>query len=205
MIIATDLEGVLIPEIWVEIADYYDVDDLRKTTRDIPQFENLMEHRVEVLRRENLSLEDLNRVARDVEPYEGSEAFLEWCHRRGQVMVISDTFHEFSDEIVRNFGGYNLFANRFVVDESGMIDGYHLRIRGMKWNVLEKLHEIGFFIVAIGDSHNDVSMLREADHPILYNPPEELVERHPEFHVASSYREVRESIESVESIQPVEP
>lgn len=205
MIIATDLEGVLIPEIWVEVADHYGIDDLRKTTRDVPNFEQLMEHRIEVLKREGITLEDLREVARGVEPYEGCEAFLDWCHRHGQVMIISDTFHELSDPIIREMGGYNLFANRFTVNDDGFIEGYKLRIRGMKWNVLEKLREIGFFIISIGDSYNDISMLQEADHPILYNPPEALVEKHPEFHVKTDYDSIEESIESIEEFQPADP
>jgi len=195
----------LVPEIWVEIADRYVVDGLRKTTRDIPDFEQLMEHRVRVLKNEGLTMEDLREVAVDVEPYSGSVQFLEWCRRHGQVMIISDTFHEFSDEIIWEMGGYNLFANRFTVDEQGIIDGYHLRIRGMKWNVLEKLREIGFYIVAIGDSYNDLSMLEEADHPVLFNPPEVLSKQYPQFHVAETYEELRNSIETIEQFQPVEP
>ncbi len=203
MIIATDLEGVLIPEIWDAIASEYGIDELHLTTRDIPDFEELMEHRVNVLNREDLRLQDLQKVAQDVMAFPGSTEFLNWGRRRGQIMIISDTFHELSDPLVWEFGGYNLFANQFSTDSKGRITGYKLRIRGMKWRALEKLRDIGFFIVAIGDSHNDLSMLEEAHHPIFFNPPQELREKCSDFPVAETYDELRESILSVpaESIE----
>lgn len=194
MIIASDLEGVIIPEIWVEVAERYGIDDLQKTTREISDFEELMEYRIEVLNREGLKLRDLKKVARQVMAYPGSREFLSWCRRQGQLMIISDTFHELSDELIWEMGGYNLFANSFITDEDGRITGYRLRIRGRKWRVLEKLREIGFFVVAIGDSYNDLSMLKRADHPILINPPDELAEDHPEIRVVSDYEEIRQSI-----------
>lgn len=197
MIIATDLEGVLIPEIWEEIAQRYGVEELMKTTREIPDFEELMHYRIEVLQREGLTLQDLQDVAHDVMAFPGSQEFLSWCHRKGQVMIISDTFHELSDPIIRDMGRYNLFANQFVTDGDGTITGFRLRIRGRKWRVLEKLGDIGFFVVAIGDSYNDLSMLKRADHPLLFNPPESLVKEHPELPVMESYDEIRESIISL--------
>jgi len=205
VIIATDLEGVLIPEIWIEVAEEYGIDELKKTTRDIPDFEELMDYRIDVLQREGLTISDLRKVGRNVMAYPGSHEFLSWCRRQGQVMIISDTFHEISDELIWDMGGYNLFANRFIVGEDGIIEGYRLRIRGMKWNVLEKLRDIGFFIVAIGDSYNDISMLEEADYPIMYNPPEELVEKYPNFQVHDSYEDIRRSILTVSEDHKAQP
>lgn len=197
MLIATDLEGVLIPEIWEEVAQAYGVEELSKTTREIPDFEDLMEYRIEVLRREGIKLRDLQEVASNVMAYPGSHEFLSWCRRQGQVMIISDTFHELSDPLIEEMGGYNLFANQFITNSDGMITGYRLRIRGRKWRVLEKLGDLGFFIAAIGDSYNDLSMLKRADHPLLFNPPASLEEEHPELPVVGSYDEIRESILSL--------
>ncbi len=197
MIIATDLEGVLIPEIWVEIAERYEISALQKTTRDIEDFSELMEHRIEVLRKEDLKLRDIQQVARDVMAYPGALEFLSWARRQGQVMIISDTFHELSDELVWQMGGYNLFANEFVTNDEGYITGFRLRIRGRKWRVLEKLRESGFFVTAIGDSYNDLSMLKRADHPMLINPPEELTREYPDIPVFGNYDELRESILSL--------
>lgn len=194
MIIASDLEGVIIPEIWVEVAERYDIDRLQKTTREISDFEELMEYRIQVLQEEGLKLQDLKKVAREVMAYPGSREFLSWARRQGQLMIISDTFHELSDELIWEMGGYNLFANTFITDDDGTITGYRLRIRGRKWRVLEKLREVGFFVVAIGDSYNDLSMLKRADHPILINPPDELAAEHPEIRVVSDYEEIRQSI-----------
>lgn len=194
MIIATDLEGVLIPEIWVEIGEKYDIPELTKTTRQIEDFRELMEHRIEVLREEDLKLRDIQQVAREVMAYPGSLEFLSWARRQGQVMIISDTFHELSDELIWEMGGYNLFANQFITDDEDYITGFRLRIRGRKWRVLEKLRESGFFVCAIGDSYNDLSMLKRADHPMLINPPEELTEEHPDIPVFNDYDELRESI-----------
>lgn len=197
MIIATDLEGVLIPEIWVEIGEKYDVPELTKTTREMEDFRELMEHRIKILREEDLKLRDIQQVAREVMAYPGALEFLSWARRQGQVMIISDTFHELSDELIWEMGGYNLFANQFVTNDEGYITGFRLRIRGRKWRVLEKLRESGFFVTAIGDSYNDLSMLKRADHPMLINPPEELTEEHPEIPVFSDYQELRQSILSL--------
>ncbi|MFB6347040.1 MAG: bifunctional phosphoserine phosphatase/homoserine phosphotransferase ThrH [bacterium] len=197
MIIATDLEGVLIPEIWEEVGERYGIDELMKTTREMEDFKELMEHRIEVLRQEDLKLPDIQKVAREVMAYPGSIEFLSWARRQGQVMIISDTFHELSDELIWEMGGYNLFANRFITNDEGYITGFRLRIRGRKWRVLEKLRESGFFIAAIGDSYNDLSMLKRADHPMLINPPEDLTEEHPEIPVKDSYDDIRESILSL--------
>jgi len=194
MIIATDLEGVLIPEIWVEVGEQYNIPELTTTTREIEDFRELMEHRIEVLREEGLKLKDVQNVAQEVMAYPGSLEFLSWARRQGQVMIISDTFHELSDQLIWEMGGYNLFANEFITDEKGFITGSRLRIRGRKWRVLEKLRESGFFVTAIGDSYNDLSMLKRADHPMLINPPEELTEEHPKIPVFSNYDELRESI-----------
>lgn len=207
MIIATDLEGVLIPEIWVEIGEEYDIPELTKTTREIEDFRELMERRIQVLREEGLKLRDLQQVARDVMAYPGSLEFLSWARRQGQVMIISDTFHELSDELIWEMGGYNLFANQFICDDDGYITGFRLRIRGRKWRVLEKLRESGFFVCAVGDSYNDLSMLKRADHPMLINPPKELTDEHPEIPVFNDYHELRESILSLskKTVQQVKP
>lgn len=197
MIIATDLEGVLIPEIWIEIGEAYDIPELTKTTREIEDFRDLMEHRIKVLQEEGLKLRDIQKVARNVKAFPGSLEYLSWARRQGQVMIISDTFHELSDQLIWEMGGFNLFANQFITDEEDNITGFRLRIRGRKWRVLEKLRESGFFVTAIGDSYNDLSMLKRADHPILINPPEELTKEHPEIPVVNDYDEIRESILSL--------
>jgi phosphoserine/homoserine phosphotransferase len=205
LIVATDLEGVLIPELWVEIAEHYNIDGLRVTTREIPDFQELMEHRVEVLQKEDIRLPELQEVTQRTMAFAGALEFLAWARRQGQVMIISDTFHELSDPLIWEMGGYNLYANRFTVDRRGRITGFKLRIRGMKWRVLAKLGEIGFYIMALGDSYNDLSMLHRADHPLLFNPPESLVQENPEIPVVSSYDEIRESIMNLPDLKETSP
>lgn len=191
MIIATDLEGVLVPEIWVEVAHVTGIAELALTTHDEPDFGRLMQRRVEVLNRHDVRLHTLQRIADDILPYPGATELLAWLRTKGQVMIASDTFHELSEGLVRRMGGYNLFANTFSVDAEGRIKGYRLRIRGRKDNVIRSLKEIGFLVVAIGDGWNDERMLRLAHYPILFNAPDALVETIPGALRASTFEDVR--------------
>jgi phosphoserine/homoserine phosphotransferase len=195
VVIATDLEGVLAPEIWVEVAKATGVPELALTTHDEPDFDRLMRARVDVLASHDVRLPDLRRVADDVRPYPGAVELLGWLRTKGQVMIASDTFHELSEGLVQRLGGYNLFANRFVVDEAGRIKGYRLRIRGRKDRVVRCFQEIGFVIVAIGDGWNDEHMLRLADCPILYNGPDSLAASLPAARRASTFEEVRRIVQ----------
>jgi phosphoserine/homoserine phosphotransferase len=197
MIIVTDLEGVLVPEIWQEIAEATGVEELLATTHDEPDFDRLMARRVEILARHDLRLPDLQRVAADVIPYPGATELLAWARTRGQVMIASDSFHELSEGIVLRLGGYSLFANTFKVDAEGRIHGYRLRIRGRKDNVVRSLKEIGFHIVAIGDGYNDEFMFRVADDAILYRAPADLAARIPGGHQASSFEDLHRIIASI--------
>lgn len=194
MIIITDLEGVLVPEIWVEVARAVDIPELALTTHDEPDFDRLMQRRVELLTKHDIRLPVLQRVADDVLPFAGATELLGWMRTKGQVMICSDTFHELSEGLVRRMGGYNLFANTFVTDGDGRIRGYRLRIRGRKDRVIRSLKEVGFMIVAIGDGFNDELMLKLADWPILFNAPEELRARIPGARVTSTFEEVQRTV-----------
>jgi phosphoserine/homoserine phosphotransferase len=191
MIIATDLEGVLVPEIWVEVARVTGIRELELTTHDEPDFGRLMQRRVDVLNRYDVRLPTLQRIADDILPFPGATELLAWLRTKGQVMIASDTFHELSEGLVRRMGGYNLFANTFQVDSDGRIKGYRLRIRGRKDKIIGSLREIGFSVVAIGDGWNDERMLRLADTPILFNAPDALAERLPGAHRASTFEDVQ--------------
>ncbi|MGQ0720482.1 MAG: bifunctional phosphoserine phosphatase/homoserine phosphotransferase ThrH [Candidatus Eiseniibacteriota bacterium] len=191
MIIVTDLEGVLIPEIWVAVARTTGIAELAATTHDEPDFGRLMDRRIELLAEHDLRLPLLQQIAADVTPYPGAAELLAWARTKGQVMIASDTFHELSETIVQRMGGYNLFANRFHADAEGRILGYRLRIRGRKDNVVRSLKDIGFHIVAIGDGFNDELMLHIADDAVLYRAPEELARRVPSGHRAKDFDDVR--------------
>jgi phosphoserine/homoserine phosphotransferase len=201
LIVATDLEGVLIPEIWERIAEATGVPGLARTTRDEPDFEKLMEHRLALLRERDLRVADLERIARSVDPYPGAVDLLAWLRAQFQIFIVSDTFHELSEGIVRRMGGFTLFANRFQVDQEGRIVGVHLRIRGRKDQVIRSVRELGFRVIAIGDSYNDESVLRASDHAILYRAPQDLAARLPLARTASDYADLRRHVEEIRRIE----
>jgi phosphoserine/homoserine phosphotransferase len=189
MIAAIDLEGVLAPEIWPHLGDHFGVAELHLTTRDVGDFEELMQRRVEALNRAGLTLARLQEVAHEVRPYLGSHEFLDRIRRHCQVMIISDTFQEFAEPIIERLGGYNLFANQFEVDAEGRISGWKLRIRGQKARVVQGMKTAGFKVIGMGDSLNDLSLLESADYPILFRPVDALRQRLPEAPVANGLDE----------------
>jgi phosphoserine/homoserine phosphotransferase len=189
MIAAIDLEGVLAPEIWPHLGHHFGIEELHLTTRDVGDFEELMQRRVTALNRAGLSLARLQEVAHEVRPYLGSHEFLDRIRRHCQVMIISDTFHEFAEPILERLGGYNLFANQFEVDPQGNIKGWKLRIRGQKARVVEGMKSAGFKVIGMGDSLNDLTLLESADYPILYRPVAALRERLPDAPTANGLDE----------------
>jgi phosphoserine/homoserine phosphotransferase len=194
VIIATDLEGVLIPEIWRDISRATGVEALALTTHEEPDFGRLMDRRVELLAGHGIRLPELQRIAGDVLPYPGATELLAWARTKAQIMIVSDTFHELSEPIVQRMGGYNLFANTFKVDSEGRILGYRLRIRGRKDKVIRSLKGIGFRVVAIGDGYNDELMFRVAHHSILYNAPADLAERVSNPLIAQNFEDLKRQI-----------
>lgn len=170
MIAAIDLEGVLAPEIWPHLGDELGIPELHLTTRDTADFEDLMQQRVAALNRADVTLKQVQAVAHKIPPYLGSREFLKRIRRHCQVMIISDTFHEFAEPMVEHLGGFNLFANRFETDRAGKIVGWKLRIRGRKAMVIEGMRHAGFKVIGMGDSLNDLTLLQSADYPVLMRP-----------------------------------
>ena len=197
MIFVTDLEGVLIPEIWIDIADKTGIPELRLTTHEVEDFETLMAARIRALAEHHLDLAAIVRIAGDVMPYAGSIEFLSWLRRKGPVLILSDTFTELADDIVTRLGGYPLFANRFETDEQGRIVGYQLRIRGRKDRIVTALRDIGYTLFAVGDGFNDLSMLKTAHHAFLYNPSSALARKLPGKTTVSNYVELKREIEKI--------
>ena len=185
MIAAIDLEGVLAPEIWPLLGAQFGVADLALTTRDLADFEELMHRRVAALNAAGLRLVDLQQAAHAVEPFLGAREFLDRLRGFAQVLIISDTFHEFSDPLARKLGGCNLFANRFEVDAFGRIVGFKLRIRGKKERIVDGMRSAGFVVAAMGDSLNDATLLAHSDYRVLYRPVAALREQFPEAAVAT--------------------
>jgi phosphoserine/homoserine phosphotransferase len=189
MIAAIDLEGVLAPEIWPHLGEEFGIPDLHLTTRDIGDFEELMQRRVSALDRAGLTLSQIQEAAHGVQPYLGSREFLRRIRSHCQVMIISDTFHEFAEPMVEELGGFNLFANRFETDPAGRIVGWKLRIRGRKAMVVEGMRRAGFRVIGMGDSLNDLTLLQNADYPVLYRPVQALRELLPDAPVVEGLDE----------------
>ena len=179
MVFALDLEGVLAPEIWPILGEQFDLPELALTTRDIGDFTELMNRRVAVTRSRGIKLAQLKTVANAVEPYLGSREFVSRLRALGQVMVISDTFHEFSEPLMQKLGGHILFANRFELDPDGLLKGFKLRIRGQKERIVSGFHAAGYKVAAMGDSLNDLSLLKSCDYPVLYRPVDALKSQFP--------------------------
>jgi phosphoserine / homoserine phosphotransferase len=182
-----DLEGVLIPEVWINVAERTDIDDLRLTTRDISDYDELMSHRLKVLDEHGLNLNDIQAVIDTMEPMEGAAEFLDWLRPRFQVVILSDTFYEFAQPFMRKLGWPTLFCHRLEVAPDGRIENYRLRMPDQKRACVEAFRSVEFNTIATGDSYNDISMLKAADAGILFRPPSNVIEEYPQFPVTTTY------------------
>lgn len=182
-----DLEGVLIPEVWINVAERTDIDDLRLTTRDISDYDELMGHRLKVLDEHGLNLNDIQAVIDTMEPMEGAAEFLDWLRPRFQVVILSDTFYEFAQPFMRKLGWPTLFCHRLEVAPDGRIENYRLRMPDQKRACVEAFRSVEFNTIATGDSYNDISMLKAADAGILFRPPSNVIEEYPQFPVTTTY------------------
>ena len=192
MIFALDLEGCLAPEIWPVLGEHFGVPELSLTTRDMGDFTELMRLRIEATRSRGLTLRQLQEIAYTVEPYLGARDFLTRLRQLAQVVIISDTFHELAEPLVQKLGGHSLFANRFQLDERGMLRGFELRIRGQKERIVSGFKSAGFRVAAMGDSLNDLSLLKSCDYPVLYRPVEALRKDFPTAPMAVNLDEALE-------------
>jgi len=190
-----DLEGVLVPEIWIGVAERTGIAELRITTRDEPDYDKLMRHRLAILEREGLGLPDIQSVIDALGPLPGAREFLDWARERLQVLILSDTFYEFAQPLMRQLGWPTLLCHRLVVDESGRIEDYRLRQPDQKREAVRALHGLRFRVIAAGDSYNDTAMLAEADAGILFRPPENVIREFPQFPVTRDYAELRGAVE----------
>jgi phosphoserine/homoserine phosphotransferase len=185
-----DLEGVLIPEIWINFAERTGIDSLRATTRDIPDYDVLMKQRLAILKENSLGLPDIQEVIGGMSPLEGAGEFLDWLRARFQVIVLSDTFYEFAAPLMAQLGNPTLFCHNLEMDASGTIVDYHLRQADPKRRAVQALHGLNFRIIASGDSYNDTTMLGEADAGILFRPPQNVIDEFPQYPVATTYDEL---------------
>ncbi len=190
-----DLEGVLVPEIWINVAERTGIDALRITTRDEPDYDVLMKRRLEILAEHGLKLADLQQVIATLRPLDGAREFLDDLRESFQVLILSDTFYEFADPLMRQLGRPTLLCHSLGIDDEGRVVDYHLRMADQKRQAVIRLHELKFKVIAAGDSYNDTSMLTEADAGILFRPPENVIEEFPQFPVTRSYTELRNAFD----------
>jgi phosphoserine/homoserine phosphotransferase len=198
-----DLEGVLIPEIWINVAERTGIHALRRTTRDEPDYDRLMRGRLEILDRHGLGLPDIQRVIAGMGPLEGARDFIAWLRERFQVLILSDTFYEFAAPLMPQLDRPTLFCHRLETDASGRITGYRIRLPDQKRRTVQALHELAFEVVAAGDSYNDTAMLGEADAGILFRPPENVVREFPQFPVTHTFEELRAAFRAALEPRPM--
>ena len=194
-IVCLDLEGVLVPEIWIEFAERTGISALRRTTRDEPNYDTLMKYRLEILREHKLGLPDIQAVIAGMEPLAGAKDFLDALRETYQVIILSDTFSEFAKPLMRQLGLPTLFCHSLEADAEGILVNYHLRMADHKREAVKRLKELNFKIVAAGDSYNDTAMLGEAHGGILFHPPENVVREFPQFPVVRDYDGLRTEID----------
>jgi phosphoserine/homoserine phosphotransferase len=193
-IICSDLEGVFVPEIWVNISLQTGIDELRLTTRDINDYDLLMKHRLELLRRHDLTLYDIRKVIALLKPLPGALEFIDWVRTITQLIVVSDTFTEFAEPLMKRLGRPTLLCHNLTVDRAGKITNYNLRQKDAKRKVVEAFQSLNYKVIAIGDSYNDISMLRKADKGILFNPPENVADENKDLMVRKSFDDLRDTI-----------
>lgn len=194
-VVCLDLEGVLVPEIWIAFAERTGIDALRATTRDIPDYDELMRGRLRHLNTNNLKLADIQAVIAELTPLPGARQFLAELRTGYQVIILSDTFYEFSEPLMRQLDWPTIFCHRLVIDSSGRVAGYVLRQQDAKRKSVEALKQLNFRVIAAGDSYNDTSMLLAADRGILFRAPENVVREFPGFPATDNYAELRRMID----------
>lgn len=189
-IVCLDLEGVLVPEIWIGFAELTGIEELRATTRDVPDYDELMRFRLGILEREGLGLRDIEPVIGSLAPLEGARTFLDRLRRDYQLVILSDTFYEFARPLMRQLGWPTLFCHELEVAPDGRIRNYHLRLADHKRKAVAAFRALNFHTVAAGDSYNDTGMLGEAHAGILFRPPQNVIDAFPQFPITRSYAEL---------------
>jgi|TARA_B110000459_G_scaffold189634_1_gene223971 phosphoserine/homoserine phosphotransferase len=190
-IAALDLEGVLVPEIWIDFAAKTGIEALKATTRDIPDYDVLMRQRLDLLNQHGLGLPDIQEVIATMKPLDGAPEFVDWLRERFQVVILSDTFYEFSQPLMAQLGFPTLFCHRLVADDNGKIVDYKLRQKDPKRESVKAFHQLNFRVIASGDSYNDTTMLSEADAGILFRAPENVISEFPQYPAVTAYEELK--------------
>jgi phosphoserine/homoserine phosphotransferase len=188
-----DLEGVLVPEIWIEFAERTGIDELRATTRDIPDYNVLMRQRLALLDQHKLRIDDIQEVIAGLEPLPGAIEFVDWLRERFQIIILSDTFYEFSQPLMKQLSWPTLFCHRLVTDDEGRVVDYKLRQVDPKRASVKAFHSLNYKVIAAGDSYNDTTMLSEADVGILFHAPQNVIDEFPQFQAVQEFEDLKKA------------
>ena len=191
IIVCLDLEGVLVPEIWINVAIKTGIDELKMTTREMPDYDALMKRRLAILDQHKLTIRDIQSVIDKMGPLEGANEFVAWIRERCQVIILSDTFYQFAQPLMRQLGFPTLFCNQLEIDPAGRIVNFHMRMPNQKKHSVAAFKSLNFFTMAAGDAYNDTAMLGEADAGFFFCPPDHLPKEFPQFPVTKTYKELQ--------------
>lgn len=196
-IVCLDLEGVLIPEIWIAFAEKTGIEALKRTTRDEPDYDVLMRYRLDILHKEGFKLADIEEVIGTLDPLPGAKEFVNWVTSQTRLVILSDTFSQFAGPLMAKLGNPTLFCHDLVIDEAGRIADYRLRLKDHKRKAVEAFKALNFDTFAAGDSYNDLSMIDAADNKCLFRPPQRLVDERPDLAVANDHTELQSIISNI--------
>lgn len=188
-----DLEGVLIPEIWIAFAEKTGIEELKATTRDIPDYDVLMQQRLRLLDQHKLGINEIQEVIAELSPLEGAREFIDWLRERFQVIILSDTFYQFSAPLMKQLGWPTLFCHQLQIGEGGRVENYTLRQKDPKRQSILALKTLYYRIIAAGDSYNDTTMLKEADAGILFKAPDNVITEFPQFPAVHTYEDLKKT------------
>lgn len=186
-----DLEGVLVPEIWIKFSEKTGIPELRATTRDIPDYDELMTMRLGILAKQGLGLKEIQEVIATLRPLDGAAEFLDWLRARFQVVILSDTFYEFAGPLMAQLGYPTLLCHKLTVDSKGMVTDYNLRQVNPKRQAVCAFKTLYYRTIAVGDSYNDTTMLAEADVGILFHAPDNVIAQFPQFPAVHTYADLK--------------
>ena len=197
LVVFLDLEGVLIPEIWVGLAEVTRIEELKLTTRDISDYDELMKHRLKICDLHNLTLKEIHKVVENIEPLDGASEFLIWLRERNEVLILSDTYREFIRPLLHKLQYPTVLCHSLKLDANSRIIDYCLRMKDQKRLAVKAFNELNYHSIAVGDSYNDINMLKEANHGILFRTTEKIAAEYPDFPMAHDYEELRNALKLI--------
>jgi phosphoserine/homoserine phosphotransferase len=196
-ILVADLEGVFLPEIWINVAIKTGIEELKLTTRDISDYDVLMTKRLSILKENNLKIQDIKNVIATLDPLEGALDILNWIRQESQIIILSDTFEEFAKPLMAKLNFPTLLCHNLNIDKAGNITDYNIRIDNQKKQAVKALKGVNYHVIAFGDSYNDIGMIQEADQGLFFSPPDSVITDFPDIPVTRNYAELKTMISSL--------